>query len=192
MRNEKQKNQNRRPGLSPKLQQYVHGKKILPSIKSKDGEELPRFWYLDAKSCEERNTKLIEYSHQREECYKVGKFNYTLISNLRYWSTTPDRETVELAISDKYRDTNKPATNFNSEMNRICLPRHVPDCRWDRYDYFGTNDDDECDDCFAYSKRDKTKHEPVISTSSEHVDIPVDYELDNVVDPDEMDQFLMN
>ena len=101
----------------------------LTSIQSKDGEDLPRFWYLDAKSCEERNNKLIEYSHQWEECFKVGKFNYTLISNLRYWSTTPDRETVEPAISDKYRDTNKPATNFNSEMNRICLPKHVPDCK---------------------------------------------------------------
>ena len=82
----------------------------------------------------------------------MGKFSYSLISSLRYWSWTPDRETIMLAISDKYRDKSKPATNYDSELNRICLPKSVPDCKWDKYWYQGVNDDEDDDDCFAYSK----------------------------------------
>ena len=69
-----------------------------------EDDDDPRNWYLDAKSFTERNKQLIELHKRWEECFKVGKFNYSLISSLRYWSYTPDRETIMLAILDTYQD----------------------------------------------------------------------------------------
>ena len=157
------------------INRLYHGKKSLPSPKPKDSEDIPRYWYLDAKSHKERNEKLIELTDQWNKCFQVGKFNFTLIDNLRYWSTTPDRQTIELAISDTYRDTSKQATTYDSELNRICLPAHVPDCKFDKYDYVGINDDEECDYCFAYSKRDGVMHTPVVTSQSTDTDPLVKY-----------------
>ena len=109
------------------LNKLIHGRKSLPSIKDEDGEDDRRYWYLDAKSSSERNAKLIELQNQWEECFRVGKFRYSLISDLRYWSWTPDRKTIELAITDKYRDTSEAAPTYDSELNRICMPKSVPD-----------------------------------------------------------------
>ena len=149
------------------------GPQLLPSVKI-DGEKEERNWYLDRKYHKDRNNKLIELYAQWEKCFQVGKFNFTLISNLRYWSGTPDQKTIEMAISDKYRDHNFKRTTYESELARCILPAHVPSCKWNKYDYYAVNDDDENDDCFAYTKRGHVLHNPVVISTSD--DIPVDYD----------------
>ena len=93
----------------------IHKAQLLPSVKTDDGKE-ERNWFLDRKHYKDRNKKLIQLYAEWEECFKVGKFNYTLISNLRYWSVVPNRKSIELAISDEYRDTTKSRETYDDEL----------------------------------------------------------------------------
>ena len=60
----------------------------------------------------------------------------------------------------------KQLRTYDSEMHRLCLSKSVPDCKWNSYDYWGSNDDDESDECFAYSKRTGNIHMPIVATHS--------------------------
>ena len=115
----------RKKNNSSNSSKITYGPKLLPSL---EGSENQRNWYLDRKSYKERNKILPELFAQWEDCFLVGKFKYSLISDLRYWDYTPDRKTIELAISDKYRDKKKLETNYDSELNRVCFPAHIPLC----------------------------------------------------------------
>ena len=91
----------RKKNNSTNSSKIINGPKLLPSL---EGSENQRNWYLDRKPYIERNKILPELFAQWEDCFLVGKFKYSLISDLRYWDYTPDRKTIELAISDKYRE----------------------------------------------------------------------------------------